>query len=288
MLPRLCFTCLLCVLLLVTRGVAEPVLSFTAIPDENTTRLEERFSGVAKYLSNALGVPVHYIPVKSYAASVTAFKNNTVQLAWFGGLSGVQARQAVPGSQAIAQGTEDAHFKTYFIAHHSTGLTPTSDFPMGIAGKTFLFGSQSSTSGRLMPEFYVRKYFQKPPAAVFDRIGFSGDHSKTIALVQAGSYAVGVVNYVVWDAGVADGTIDTSRVRVIWTTPEYPDYNWTVRGDVDTRFRPGFMNDIKQALLELTDTELLQSFPRSAFIPATNDLYTPIERTGAALGIIRK
>ena len=62
---------------------------FTAIPDQDETRLKERFNKIAVYLEKQLGVKTKYIPVKSYAAAVTAFRNNQVQLAWFGGLSGV-------------------------------------------------------------------------------------------------------------------------------------------------------------------------------------------------------
>src|SRR5215469_6327882 len=87
---------------------------FTAIPDQDETRLIERFSRFAGYLEGKLGVPVKYVPVKTYPAAVTAFKNGEVQLAWFGGYSGLQARRAVPGSKAIAQGAEDANFKSYF------------------------------------------------------------------------------------------------------------------------------------------------------------------------------
>ena len=83
-------------------------LQFTAIPDQDTAALEQRFGKIAAYLSKKLGVETKYVPVKSYPASVQAFKNNIVQLAWFGGLSGVQARIAVPGSKAIAAGAECA------------------------------------------------------------------------------------------------------------------------------------------------------------------------------------
>ena len=171
---------------------------FTAIPDEDVTRLRQRFDKVAMYLSDKLGVGVKYVPVKSYAAAVTAFRNNQVQLAWFGGLSGVRARNLVTGSEAIAQGYEDQFFVTYFIAHASTGLDASDKFPKGIAGKTFTFGSKGSTSGRLMPEFHVRSQFGKAPGKVFTRVGFSGDHSRTIALVQSGAYQVGAVNFKVW------------------------------------------------------------------------------------------
>jgi phosphonate transport system substrate-binding protein len=258
---------------------------FTAIPDEDESRLQERFDGVADYLSQQLGVEVVYLPVKSYAAAVTAFRNNQVQLAWFGGLSGVRARQLVPGSEALAQGYEDQFFKTHFIAHHSTGLTPSAAFPRGVQGKTFTFGSKGSTSGRLMPEFYVRQNLGSPDA-VFERVGFSGDHSRTIAQVQAGAYQVGAVNYKVWESELAAGQIDPQKVQVIWTTPGYPDYQWTIRGGVDQRFGAGFTAKVRQALLDLDDPELLASFPRASFVPASNDDYAPIENTARAIGLL--
>ncbi len=262
-------------------------LRFSAIPDQDMDRLEQRFNQVASYLSKALRMKVAYIPVKSYAASVSAFKNNQIQLAWFGGLSGVQARLAVQGSQAIAQGAEDQKFITYFIAHHSTGLRATKNFPTAIAGKTFTFGSKGSTSGRLMPEFYIRKYFHQTPRKVFQRVGFSGDHSKTIALVQAGVYQVGAVNYQVYEKERREGRLDSKKLILLWKTPFYPDYNWTIRGDVEQVYGPGFIQRVQKALIEMKDPKLLQSFPRSAFIQADNSLYAPILETGKAIGILR-
>lgn len=117
---------------------AKPPLVFTGIPDQDESRLVERFGRVATYLEGKLGVPVRYIPVKNYPAAVTAFTNGQVQLAWFGGFTGVQARRAVPGSRAIAQGAEDAAFKTYFIANAKTGLKPGKEFPKASEGKTFI------------------------------------------------------------------------------------------------------------------------------------------------------
>src|SRR5690554_1365254 len=230
---------------------------FTAIPDEDETKLVERFHGVADYLSEQLDVDVRYIPVKSYAATVTAFRNNQVQLAWFGGLSGVQARRLVPGSEAIAQGSEDPTFKSYIIANTSTGIERAATLSDALKGKTFTFGSKASTSGRLMPEFYLREHFGAAPDDIFSRVGFSGDHSRTIAQVQAGAYQLGAVNYTVWDNELAAGNIDPAKVRVIWETPTYPDYQWTIRGDVDARFGAGFKDKVRQALLDMTDKELL-------------------------------
>ncbi|MBF0287730.1 MAG: putative selenate ABC transporter substrate-binding protein [SAR324 cluster bacterium] len=263
-------------------------LSFTAIPDQNTARLEQRFGKVAQYLADILKIDVKYIPVKSYSASVNAFKNDQVQLAWFGGLSGVQARRAVAGSQAIAQGEEDQYFVTYLIAHASTGLQRSDAFPKSIAGKTFTFGSKGSTSGRLMPEYYIRQSFDQAPKSIFKRVGFSGDHSKTIALVQSGSYQVGAVNFKVWERELKEGKIDTSQVQVIWKTPTYVDYNWTVRGDVDKKFGKGFTRKLQNALITMHDKTLLDSFPRKQFIKADNSMYAPILETAMNIGIIEK
>jgi phosphonate transport system substrate-binding protein len=283
---RFVLTILAVLLLVPALAQSAPSFRFTAIPDENTARLQERFTKVAAYLSKELGVQVEYIPVKSYSASVAAFKNDEVQLAWFGGLSGVKARLAVPGSMAIAQGEEDTQFVTYFIANAQTGLQAGEDFPAGIKGRTFTFGSKGSTSGRLMPEFFTRRHFKAAPGEVFKRVGFSGDHSKTLALVQSGSYEVGALNYKVWHNELEAGKVDTTKVRIIWKTPTYVDYNWTIRGDVEAKYGKGFIDKVKAALVGMKDEKLLKSFPRARFIPADNTMYKPILDTAIEIGII--
>jgi len=269
----------------------KPTFVFTAIPDADESRLQQRFNKVAVYLSEKLNVEVKYIPVKSYSAAVTAFRNDQVQLAWFGGLSGVRARALVPGSEAIAQGFEDQAFKSYIIAHHSTGLKENTDLSEAFKSfnskdMTFTFGSKGSTSGRLMPEFYLREEFKAAPADIFSRVGFSGDHSRTIAQVQSGAYQVGAVNFKVWDKELAAGKIDTAKVSIIWTTPTYPDYQWTIRNDVDQRFGADFKQLVRKTILEMNDPDLLASFPRQSFIPASNADYAPIEDTARAIGLI--
>jgi phosphonate transport system substrate-binding protein len=262
--------------------------TFTAIPDQDESQLNARFGKVAGWLGKQFGVDVKYIPVKSYAAAVAAFRNDQVQLAWFGGLSGVRARALVPGSQALAQGVEDAAFVTYFIAHESTGIAESAEFPEAIAGTTFTFGEKGSTSGRLMPEFHIRRAFGKAPDDVFERVGFSGDHSRTIALVQSGAFQTGALNFAVWERELKEGKIDTSRVHIVWKTPPYPDYQWTIRGDADARFGAGFTDRVRAALLAMKDPDLLASFPRSGFILASNVDYQPIVDVGREIGLLDK
>ncbi|TJZ91937.1 putative selenate ABC transporter substrate-binding protein [Paracoccus gahaiensis] len=273
-------------LLLAGMAHAQDTLYFSAIPDEDETRLAERFGAVAEYLSEELDVPVQFVPVKSYPAAVTAFRNDQVQLAWFGGLSGVQARLVVPGARAIAQGDEDTSFVSYFIAHTDTGLERSEDFPEATRGLSFTFGAKTSTSGRLMPEFAIRENTGAAPEDFFDRVGFSGDHSQTLRLVASGAWQVGALNFTVYDQAVADGAPEVETAKVIWQTPPYPDYNWTIRGDVDDRWGEGFADRVQAALIGMDDPDLLAAFPRNAFIAATNDDYAPIEEVGRQLDLL--
>ncbi|MGQ0613898.1 MAG: putative selenate ABC transporter substrate-binding protein [Planctomycetaceae bacterium] len=269
-------------------GVAK-VLRFSAIPDQNNTELKEKFDRVAAYLATKLGVKVEYRPARDYQASVEAFKNGDIHLAWFGGLTGVQARRAVKGARAIAQGEEDPAFTSYFIAHKDTGLTRSEEFPTAIAGLKFTFGAQDSTSGRLMPEHFLRlatgkapqEFFSTPPA-------FSQNHDQTAELVQAGRFQAGVLSYAVYDRRVKEGKTDPDVCRIIWKTPPYPDYNFTAHPSLDRDFGAGFMDRLQKALLEMTDPGLLAAFPRKRLIPASNEDFDPIAKVAAGLGFLRE
>ncbi len=276
-----------------TAGVRAPAsaqgtpLVFTAIPDQDETRLLERFSVYAKYFESKLGVPVKYLPVKSYPAAVTAFTNNQVQFAWFGGFTGVQAVRAVPHSRTLAQGAEDAAFTSVLIANAATGLKPSKVLPQEIAGKTFTFGARASTSGRVFPEHFIRQAFPgKGPEEIFNRVGFSGDHSRTAQLVQSGAYELGVMDSIVWKSEVKEGKIDAKAVSVIWESPPFPDYHWVARGDVDKVYGVGFTQKIQDAILGINDPALLAIFARSKFIPAKNEDYKVIEDVAKLVGLL--
>ena len=261
-------------------------LRFSAIPDQNSTELVEKYSQIAAYLEGELGIPVTYVPSSDYSASVEAFKSGDVQLAWFGGLTGLRARAAVPGARAIAQGTVDPNYKSYFIAHKDTGLSPAADFPKGLAGKTFTFGSESSTSGRLMPEYFIRQETGQSPQEFFagEEMSFSGDHSKTAALVNAGTYQGGAVNYKVYNSMVAEGKIDPAVCVKLWETPGYPDYNWTAHPDLGEEM----IGKLQAALIGMEDPALLKALQRpEGIIEATNADFAPLEDLARELGLLR-
>lgn len=266
----------------------KPTLKYTAIPDQNTTELIAKFAPLTAYLSETLGVPVEYVPARDYQASVEMFKGGDVHLAWFGGLTGVQARDAVPGAKAIAQGEADPRYYSYFIANASTGLERGDQFPAGIADFSFTFGSESSTSGRLMPEYFIRVNTGKGPDEFFAKpFFFSGSHDKTVELVESGRFETGVVNYKVYDKRVASGATDPAKVKVIWKTPFYADYNFTAHPAVDEVFGTGFMMKLQRALVGIEDKALLAALPRERLIPARNEEFAGIADVARELGMLR-
>jgi phosphonate transport system substrate-binding protein len=263
-----------------------PVLRFSAIPDHDTTLLRQKFDPVAEHLSAELGVQVEYVPAIDYTASVEMFKNGDIQLAWFGGLTGVQARAAVEGAQAIAQGKEDPHYFSYFIAHESTGLELSESFPDGLSALSFAFGSQSSTSGRLMPEHFLRMHTGEGPETFFDKpYAFSGAHDKTALMVAGGKVQAGALNYKTWDKLQASGKVDGARV--IWKTPSYADYNFTAHPDLEAMYGGGFTERVAAALVGIQEPDLLDAMARSALIPAKDEDFEAIAEVARALDMVK-
>ncbi len=269
-----------------------PILRIGAIPDQDPEILNRLYGDLASYLEGALGMPVEYVPVVDYAASVTAFKVGDLDLVWFGGLTGVQARLQVPGAMAVAQRDIDAEFQSVFIAGQDVDIEPfdTVDGLSALAGHSLSFGSESSTSGRLMPQHFM----QEAGLSLEDldgEPGFSGSHDNTISVVAAGSYQVGALNGQVWDSRSEEGHPDTELVKVIFTTPPYYDYHWVLHPDTLDRYGEDFDARVQAAFQDLdgsdeTETAILEVFNAQAFIPTENANYAAIESVGREIGLI--
>lgn len=278
-------------------GAQEPagerVLTISAIPDQDPEKLQRLYDQVSTYLGEQLGVTVRYQPVTDYTASITAYRRGDLDAVFFGGLSGVQARLQVPGSVTLAQRDIDESFRSVFIAGAGSGVAAVTDVPglAAIKGRSVTFGSEVSTSGRLMPQFFLAE------AGVMvtdlgDAPGFSGSHDATIKLVAAGTYEVGALNASVWDARVTSGEVDASKVVEIFRTPTYHDYHWLGRPDLDQRFGPGFTEELRATLLGLDgsdqrEKDILALFTAASFVATAPDNYANIEKIARQLGLVR-
>ena len=270
-------------------GDKSKVLRFTGIPTTNTTELGDKYRPLGKYLSEKLGVEVEYVPSADYTASVEAFKNGDIQLCWFGGLTGVRARDAVKGARVIACGKIDKEFHSYFIANKNAGLEKGDTFPMALKGKKFTFGSESSTSGRLMPEYFIRKFTKQTPKEFFGtEMSFSGGHDKTAKLVEAGTFDAGAIDFSIYDKMVGEGKLDPDLCRIIWTTPNYVDYHFCAHPVLEERFGKGFTDKLQAALIEIKDPALLAALVRpEGLIAAKNEDFDNLRALAVEIGLMR-
>lgn len=261
---------------------AADVLKVSAIPDEAPTELQRKFKPLGAYLEKELGMSVEFVPVSDYAAVVEGIAADRVDLAWLGGFTFVQTRLKTGNAIPLVQREQDEKFTSKFITADA-GVNSLQD----LKGKTFAFGSVSSTSGSLMPRFFMQKD-GIVPEQFFSRVAFSGAHDATVAWVQAGKVDAGVLNASVWDKLVAAGKVDTAKVKVIATTPTYYDYNWTVRGSLD----PELTAKIKAAFLALDPANpehkaILDLQAASRFIETKPENYTGIEEAARAAGLLK-
>ena len=273
---------------------AEKALRIGAIPDQKPEKLNRRYLLLSNELENKLDVPVRYIPVTNYAASVTGFRTKSLDLVWFGGLTGVQSRLQSPGAIVIAQRDIDRRFKSVFIANSKSNINKIKSINglNILKNKRFTYGSENSTSGRLMPEYYLNKAGVRNNDFKGGRPGFSGSHDATIALVQSGSYQAGALNSQIWDDNLKTERVNKSKVKVIWITPSYNDYHWLAQGNLDDKFGKGFTRKLQKVFLNLNknnpkDRQILELFGAKKFIKASSDEYKQIENIGRKIGKIR-
>ncbi|QXV56964.1 putative selenate ABC transporter substrate-binding protein [Amycolatopsis sp. TNS106] len=274
-------------------AAGDKVLSISAIPDQDPQKLQRLYGTVSEYLGARLGVKVRYVPVTDYTASVTSFRLGDLQLVFFGGLTGVQARHQLPGAVPVAQRDIDAQFRSVFVASSTANLLPVGNVAglRNLQGHSLTFGSDSSTSGRLMPE-----YFLDQAGVSLDKLkgkpGYSSSHDATAKLVEAGTYEIGALNAAVWDDRVKNGKIDTTKVREIFRTPTYHDYHWLARPDLDQRFGAGFTKKVTDALLSLKgdddqQRQILDLFQAKQFIATDVRNYEQIESVARRIGLLR-
>ena len=261
---------------------AQQVFRVSAIPDESPTELARKAAPLMKYLEKQLGVKVEYTPVTDYAASVEALVNKKIDMAWFGGFTFVQANVRSGGKVLpIVQREEDEKFRSVFVT-----TDPSIKSIADLKGKDVSFGSQSSTSGHLMPRSFILQAGLNPDKD-FRRIAYSGAHDATVAAVASGKVQAGALNISVWEKLVADKKVDTDKVKVFYTTPTYYDYNWTVHADMPAAMR----EKLTRAFLDLNRNtpegkEILELQRATRFVPSKPDNYKGIEAAAKSAGLL--
>jgi phosphonate transport system substrate-binding protein len=261
------------------------VLRVSAIPDENPNELLRIYRPFADYLGRELGMKVEFIPVVDYAATVEGLAAKKLDLVWYGGFTSVQAARRTNGNiRRLVLRQEDAEFKSVFIARSDSAISSLGD----LRGKTFAFGSVSSTSGHLMPRYFLMKQAGITPEKDFKHLAFSGAHDATALWVQSGKVDAGALNFLVWDKLVRDKKVDLGKVKVFYTTPPYVDYVWTARGDLDR----GLQEKITSAFLKLDPAnpeqrKLLDLQHTKKYMKAEDAEWKSVEEAAIAAGLLK-
>ena len=264
-------------------ALAEGTLRVTAIPDEAPTELQRKFKPLGEYLEKEIGMKVEFIPVSDYPASVEALVAKKVDLVWFGGFTFVQAYiRSNKNVTPLVQREEDQKFTSVFISRVDSGINQLSD----LKGKTLSFGSPSSTSGHLMPRSYLLAE-KIDPDTDLKQISFSGAHDATIAAVVGGKVQAGALNASVWNKFVQDKKVDTSVVKVFYTTPPYFDYNWTVRSDLDAKLQEKIRNAFLKLDIKKPEDKVILDLQRATkFIPTKAENYKAIESAAKSANLL--
>lgn len=264
-------------------AAAQTVLRVTTIPEEVATEQVRKFTPIAKYLESKLGMKVEFTPVSDYPAAVEALVGKRVDLVWFGGFTHVQAQIRSGGKIIpIAQREEDTRFQSVFIAKTDSGIKSLQD----LKGRQVSFGSQSSTSGHLMPRSFLLQAGLDPDRD-FRRVAYSGAHDATIASVVSGRVEAAALDITVWRKFVSENRVDTKAVDVFYTTPTYFNYNWSVHADMPADLR----GRIQKALLDLDPAtpegkEILNLNRATRYIPTREENYKGIEAAARSAGLL--
>jgi len=264
--------------------LAQQPLKVTTIPEEAATEQVRKFGPLTQHLERTLGTKVEFTPVNDYPAAVEALVNKQVDLVWFGGFTHVQAQLRSGGRIIpIAQREEDTQFRSVFITLADSGIRTLVD----LKGKQVSFGSQSSTSGHLMPRNFLLQA-KIDPEKDFRRIAYSGAHDATIASVVGGRVDAAALDITVWRKFVDEKKVDTAKVNVFYTTPPFYNYNWSVHADMPAALR----ERITQALLGLSmanpeGKEILTLNRATKYIATRAENYKDLEAAGRSAGLIK-
>lgn len=275
---------MLCGVVTTLSGFAQDTIRISGIPDENPTELQRKNRPLIEHLQRELGKKVQYVPVIDYGAAVSALGAGKIDFAWLGGFTFVQAK-VLAGATPVVMRDIDRQFKSIFIAHTGSGINRPED----LRGRTFAFGAKSSTSGHLFPRHFLMTTFKIDPERDFKGPPvYSGAHDSTAKMVESGKVQAGALNHEVWARLLDTNKVDLSKIKVIWTTPEYVDYVWAARKDMP----PDLVKKFANAFLKLTpakadDAAVLKLQGANKFVPASVEDFAVIEQVGRSTGLLK-
>src|SRR5215467_191103 len=258
-----------------------PTLRLSMIPTTDPGKIVRESQPFVDYLEQETGARVELTVPTNYAAVVEAFANNRVDIACFGGFTYVQASDRA-GAIPLVQRERDQAFHSLFITQPNSAIRSLSD----LKGHSFAFGDVNSTSGHLMPAYFMRQ--QGVDQAVIDKAIYTGGHDATALAVVNKKVDAGAMDEQVYARMSKEGKLSESQVRVFYTTPPFFDYVWAARRGLDHRVADAFTN----AMLKLNQAgpeqqPILQLLNASKYVRAVDANYDPLRQSAKDAGLLK-
>jgi phosphonate transport system substrate-binding protein len=253
-------------------------LRVSMIPSTDPGKLLRESEPLVGFLKNKTGRDVTFTVPTNYASVVEALANDQVDIAYLGGFTYVQASRRA-GVVPLVQRDRDQRFHSLFITSAQSAIVGLAD----LKGHSFAFGDVNSTSGHLMPEYFMRRAGVDP--AVIAKATYTGGHDATALAVANGRIDAGALDEAVFERMTKEGKIDASKVRVFFTTPPFFDYVWAARKGLDHGVREAFT----AAFLGLSsqDAPLLDVLQAKAYVRADDRSYDPLRQAATEAGLLR-
>lgn len=264
----------------VDRVVTANPICVAVLPDQSKDTLSSQYAPLLDYLESETSLKFELSIPLDYTDLLDQFESGRVDLAWFGGLTFTQAERRSRAVPLVFRDV-DSQFTSCYLTNASDTRTTISEFE----GENFSFGPELSTSGHLMPRYFM-KHAGLDPEQFFASTRHSAGHDQTATWVANGTVAVGVANCVIVQSLLENGVLSSDDVRIIETTPPYSDYVWAIKAPLDERIKVALLD----AFLALDATipehrKILRSQGANAYLPAASENFEVVRIAADRAGI---
>lgn len=260
---------------------AQPTLRLSMIPTTDPGKMLRESQPLTDYLQRETGAKIELTIPTNYAAVVEAVGSEQVDIAHFGGFTYVQA-SARYGVRPLAQRDRDQNFHSVFITQPGSPIGGLAD----LKGHSFAFGDVNSTSGHLMPEYFMRQ--SGVDADVIAKAVYTGGHDATALAVANRKVDAGAMDELVFERMTKEGKLAPDSVRVFYTTPAFFDYLWAARKGLDPKLADRFAD----ALLKLDaskadDKKVLDILSATKYVKASDADYEKLRQAARDAGLLK-
>jgi phosphonate transport system substrate-binding protein len=260
-------------------GKAQTVLRVGLVPNQAPDKIKAQYEPFRRYLSEKLNMPVELFVAVDYAGVVEAMANDKLDVAYFGGLTYVQAKQRAkihPIVTEVDQETNTTQYYSLIIAPAEKDIKTVAE----LKGKVFAFGDISSTSGSLYPRVMLDKAGIKVPDD-FKNVVYTGGHDATAQAVQNATVDAGGIEGRILKRLIAKGTVDEKKIKVL-EKHLVEGYPWVVRDSLDKQIE----SKVIEAFLAIKDPTLLDLMRAASFTKVSDANYAEAEKEAKRLGLL--